>query len=225
MEIITMTGKTFTKYYTGGWCLALTLLLCFVAQITLGAPYFDLFELNSEASNLRFAPWSLLTYAFLHHDYWHFGINLLLLMAILLIGKLASKEIWILFLVSVILGGICFVSLPIERGASIIGASGGISALIVVAIQRMWGTKKWWLIILLLIVGVDWLSRGNDIESFAIHLCGYCVGAIYVFSKKMNLLSSASFERPSKEFEEVVKKVEVSGYHSLSREEKATLFD
>jgi membrane associated rhomboid family serine protease len=110
--------------------------------------YSDLFNILATPmyiKELAFKTWTLLTYGFVHESMVHFIMNMmgLLLMAKSMKSLLCNRQIWFVYIISVVLGGIfatlysnmamSSVVLPV---AKLIGASAGILGLLTVFIMR-----------------------------------------------------------------------------------------
>lgn len=164
------------------------------------------------------APWCLLTYGLVHTTWWHFATNMAILTALIGSRRLERKEVRCLFTAGILGGGLLF---TLVGNGTLVGASAGIAALIPLCIYRVTEKHQGWT--LLLIVGIvllDFLTR-NRLSNlpFATHLVGYAIGIGYLLYAR----SGEARAKREEEQKQVVKKVNTSGYNSLSNEEQKTL--
>jgi len=84
--------------------------------------------------------WTLVTYSFLHGDFFHIAINMLIIFGIgrSLQAQLGEKKFLILYFAGVIFGGIFILFLDLNGSMLTIGASGGALALITVYCFERW---------------------------------------------------------------------------------------
>lgn len=233
----------------------------------------------ADVSSLIFKPWTLITYMFLHYDFFHIIVNLIMLfwygrifleflnprqlLSVYILGGIAGAAMYLL--------GYNFIPvLSINADTGIMmGASGSVVA-IIVAVARYAPNHRLHLMfigpvllkyIALVTVVIDIISipsLDNTGGLFA-HIGGAAFGYLYGasiskgkditlgFSRFMDSLTNlfkpksklkVTHRRPvtdlewnkrkvskQKEVDRVLDKIKASGYESLSKEEKQTLFD
>lgn len=219
-----MAGKTFIKCLHKWLLPGLLTVVYLLQQSWWGSSMADLMELRSNPNDLLTAPWSLVTYAFLHSSPIHFGINILVLTTVLIFPHLSEKEIWGVFLTSSVIGGGLFIGLTMNTNAGIMGASAGIAALIALVLNRMFQYHRLWMILLPLVIALDWLSRGLTLSpAFAIHLSGYLVGLLYAIIVRRLEVKNERQRKEEQAMREAANKAEISGYRSLTPEEQNLL--
>lgn len=168
--------------------------LLFFYQFKVGAFYFPSWiALSSEPSSFIVAPWTFLTYAFLHDGFWHLFFNMMVLnfSSTLFLTFFSPKQFLGLYLLSAIFAGIAFVLgyYFLNTSASIVGASAAIMAVLVAATTYhplmnvrllLIGNVKLWhmtfVIILLDLMQFRLENTGGHIS----HLSGALFGFIFI---------------------------------------------
>jgi membrane associated rhomboid family serine protease len=94
-------------------------------------------SLSSNPLDLLFKPWTFLTYAFFHNDFWHLFFNMMVLnfASYLFLTFFSSKQYFGLYVLSAIFAGLIFILgfNILHLSGSIIGASAAIMAILVAA--------------------------------------------------------------------------------------------
>lgn len=163
------------------------------------------FFLSSSGWNLLTHPWQILTYAFLHGDFIHFIINVLLLA---MAGRLfkeffSTRDLVGVYLLAALAGGVCFVAACEIMGSvgMLSGCSASVMALIVAPavyapnyeiyltligrVKLKWIALAYVVITLLNMFSVNWAGQ------FA-HLGGIATGVAFAWllkKKRMNITS------------------------------------
>lgn len=168
------------------------------------------FSLDNELNSLVKKPWSIISYGFLHADFLHILMNLLVLYFIgnLFIEYFTQKQLLSFYILGTLFGGILFIIsqnyFPLFKGKSsiLVGASAGISAIFIgiatyipnyqLKIRFIGYVKLWYLAAIW--VGLDFLglASGNAGGHFA-HLGGALFGFLYVnkaSNKEIKILDS-----------------------------------
>tara|TARA_E500000178_G_scaffold326045_1_gene353909 strand:+ start:4425 stop:5288 length:864 start_codon:yes stop_codon:yes gene_type:complete len=167
-----------------------------------------LFYLPADFTKQLLQPWTWLTYMFLHASFNHILYNMLFFyfIANILEGFLGGKRIWRLYLMGGILGGLFFVLSynifpvfkPMLGGASLVGASAAVLAIVVAAATylpeysvRLFGIipiKLKWLAIISIALDFVMIEQSNPGGHLA-HLGGALYGFLYVLDiqGKINL--------------------------------------
>ncbi|MBJ34946.1 MAG: hypothetical protein CMC90_03505 [Flavobacteriaceae bacterium] len=198
----------------------------------------DFLNLFSLSSNFFYNPWSIITHAFIHQ-----GIFDLVFMLILLffscnsISNLLGEKITIyLFFVGIILGSIFFLLFSNSQNI-LIGASAGISSLLIFLLflspnleLRFFRFNIKFKYLMALILFTDFLRFLSPGE-FGIysHIGGYLAGTFYYFSiyglpKKYKKPRTIKPTNKQKETDYILDKISRSGYDSLTSKEKDFLF-
>ncbi|HRK71377.1 MAG TPA: rhomboid family intramembrane serine protease [Micropepsaceae bacterium] len=86
---------------------------------------------------------SLLAHGFLHEGFFHLAVNCLWLLAA---GGAVAKHaggaaMYVIFALTTIIGGLCFIALEWDGQAAAIGASGGVSGLLAAAVRLHFGAR------------------------------------------------------------------------------------
>ena len=189
------------QYNTGGVGLRLIYwnVACFLLSLFFYNFQFGLFDfpswlvLSSNASNLIYHPWTLLSYSFLHDGFMHLFFNMMVLNFAnrLFSTYFSDKQLFGLYMLSASVAGCIFVftySL-FTQNTNIVGASGAIMGILVAAttynplmeIQLfLIGSVKLWhvtfVIILLDLMQIRMDNSGGHIA----HLAGSLFGFIYI---------------------------------------------
>ncbi|MCL7753434.1 rhomboid family intramembrane serine protease [Polaribacter sp. Z022] len=158
---------------------------------------FEWFSLDDSFSSVLTKPWSIISYGFLHADFIHILMNLIVLYFIgnLFIEYFTQKQLLSFYLLGTLFGGILFLLsqnyFPLfdNESSVLVGASAGISAIFIgiatympnyqlkfrfIGFVKLWHLAAIW-------VGLDILalSGGNAGGNFA-HLGGALFGFLYV---------------------------------------------
>lgn len=155
------------------------------------------FSLDDDLNSLLKKPWSIITYGFLHADFIHILMNLLVLHFIgnLFVQYFTQKQLLSFYLLGTIFGGILYIFsqnyLPLFEGKSslLVGASAGISAIFIgittyipnyqLKIRFIGFVKLWHLAAIWIGLDVIGLIGANAGGNFA-HLGGALFGFLYV---------------------------------------------
>ncbi|MDO5016944.1 MAG: rhomboid family intramembrane serine protease [Porphyromonas sp.] len=208
-----MGGKTSTDLFAELGLVA-ALLLIYVLVLIMGYDSFAGWMLNGEPKEWLSAPWSIVSYAFVHTLWRHIAVNVGLVLMLILTGTLSAKEFYGLFFGGVIVGGITFLWLG---DGVLVGASAGIAALISVALVRSLKRPHFIYLFFVFVLMFESVMRNKLYDiTFGVHLAGYVVGLLYLFSCWRQ-------DRKIRTTNDVVEKANVSGYSSLSREERQAL--
>jgi membrane associated rhomboid family serine protease len=170
---------------------------------------FDWFSLDNEYSSLLKKPWSIITYGFLHADFLHILMNILVLHFIgnLFIAFFTEKQLLSFYILGTFFGGLLFIFsqnyFPLFEGKSsvLVGASAGISAIFIgiatympnyeLKFRFIGFVKLWYLAAFWLALDVIALIGDNAGGHFA-HLGGSLFGFLYVTrasNKEINIFS------------------------------------
>ena len=175
---------------------------------------FDYFVLPSGLMDFIVQPWSLLTYGFLHYDFFHMVFNMLFLFYLtrVAVNLFRTKMILNVYLLGIICGGLAYLMvanlIPTDFfGAKgiLIGASAGVSALLLfvaaympdsqIRLFNMFNIK--WKHIAMVIVGLDLfrLLLGLNQGGYVAHFGGYILGYIYAVKLQKGKDIGIGFER------------------------------
>lgn len=154
------------------------------------------FALSSEFTDL-WKMWPLITYAFLHHDFFHLLFNMLMLFFAgrVFLTFFTQKQLFGVYIQSAIIAGLMFIigysTIPAltNVSAAMVGASASIMAILVAAATyapqysvrlMLIGTVKLWHIALgLVVIDLIYISAENTGGHIA-HLAGALYGFIYI---------------------------------------------
>ncbi|MFY9243094.1 MAG: rhomboid family intramembrane serine protease [Polaribacter sp.] len=165
------------------------------------------FSLDDDVNSLLKKPWSIISYGFLHADFLHILMNLIVLYFIgnLFIEYFTQKKLLSFYFLGTFFGGIFYIFsqnyFPLFEGRSslLVGASAGISAIFIgittympnyqLKLRFIGFVKLWYLAAFWITLDVLGLIGGNAGGHFA-HLGGALFGYIYVAkagNKNINL--------------------------------------
>jgi membrane associated rhomboid family serine protease len=189
--------------------------------------FVDWFSLDDDYTSLLQKPWSIITYGFLHADFIHILMNLIVLHFIghLFIEYFTQKQLLNFYIIGTFFGGILFLFsqnyFPLFEGKSslLVGASAGISAIFIgaatyipnyqlklrfIGFVKLWHLAAFW--VCLDIIGLI----GDNAGGHFAHLGGSLFGFLYVnqaSNKKINLSSMflSFFKRKEKPLKTVHK--------------------
>ncbi len=195
-------------------------------------------------------PWSILSYGFFHAGFIALFFNMLLLFYFgsIFLDYIAEKKFIKIYFLGILVGGFFFLSsyalLPqiyVEKGL-LLGSSAGVMAIMTyvslrfpnyrIHIRFVGDIKLLHILIFFIVFNLLQIPLGNPGGYFA-HLGGLAVGFIYLVTdkrlQKRKSLSKSKRQttrtrRRRQRIDEILDKIGVSGYESLSAEEKDFLF-
>ena len=150
-------------------------------------------SLSSNPSDLLWKPWSVISYAFFHFDFFHILFNMLVLnfASQLFLTFFTQKQFLGLYLLGAIFGGAVFIATYylLNMSAPMIGASAAIMAILMAAttyqplmdvrLLLIGKVKLWHITAVLLILDLMQLRLGN-MGGHISHLAGAFFGFVYV---------------------------------------------
>jgi membrane associated rhomboid family serine protease len=213
--------------------------------------YFEkIFALYPATTALTLQVWRLITYQFLHGDFWHIFFNMWMLFFLgpPLERFWGTRKFLFFYLMCGAAGGVFYILLVyigFLMPLPMVGASGAILGVLtacailfphfVVFLLFFPVSIRAAAIILICLASVTIIFRGANAGGEAAHLAGIAAGAIYVFSDKWRTALRMRFkasrwekhvelERKLRiELDRILKKVHDSGLHSLTTSEKKIL--
>ena len=239
------------QYKSGGiaqrliyWNVACFLVsLLFFYQFKVGSFDFPTWiALNSEPYNFITKPWTLLTYAFFHDGFWHLFFNMMVLnfSSTLFLTFFSQKQLLGLYVLSAIFAGIAFVSgyYILNTGASIVGASAAIMAILVATTTYqplmsirllLIGNVKLWHITFVIII-IDLMQfRLENTGGHISHLSGAFFGFVFIkllqngtdlskiVSNVLDFITNLFSKSPSTPFKKVHKNYNIPKEKSASK--------
>lgn len=204
----------------------------------------------SARSNTIFEIWRLVTFQFLHGGIWHLVMNML---GIYFLGPVlerhwGSKQFLQFYLLCGVVGGALYLitsSMGILPGGQLVGASGGVLGLLAAAAVLFPQFKvimfifpvpiRFAAILLVVVYGLNVLSKGQNAGGDICHLGGMLTGFLWVrykglfaamnekrqegaWAKKQQAVQKEHFE-----LDRILAKVKDKGIHSLSNKERKFL--
>lgn len=168
-------------------------------------------ELPSEIFDLIIKPWTIITYMFLHYDFFHILFNMLWLyfLARLFLNLFGTKTALNVYFLGAIFGGLmftlCYTLLPNFFGnhSSLIGASAAVRALLIFLCAYMpyqetdfftFKLKLWWVGAVIVVLDIFGLFGANAGGNLA-HIGGALLGYIYAIQLKKGHDIGKGFER------------------------------
>lgn len=155
--------------------------------------YLEWFSLSSEPMIVLTKPWTLITYAFLHHGFLHLFFNMMVLnfSSRLFLTFFTQKQYLGLYFLSMIFSGVCFVFgfYFMQQHSLLVGASGAIMALLVatttyqplmdIRLLLIGNVKLWHITAVILILDLMQVLIENTGGHIA-HLSGAFFGFLYI---------------------------------------------
>ncbi len=179
-------------------------------------------SLPPHAAGIIYSPWALLTYQLVHFDSIHLIFNLICiaLAVIALPRDLSTLRFYALFLLCGIAGGIVWLAASPADAGPLCGASA--SALGLCASAALAGSRKPLRRLLLLPVAAGVIAVS---PALAAHLGGIAAGIaaglmLRRSSRRRHALSDKQMHRDA-----LINKMSISGYGSLSEQERESLID
>ena len=164
-------------------------------------PFFSWFALSADFGSFSTKPWTIITYGFLHGDFWHILFNLMVLFYFgnLFLDFFSKRDFLIYYFLGIVFGGIIYMlsynTFPVLKTntAYLVGASAGVTAILVgIATKipnyamnfRFIGSIKLWYIavgfIMLDIIQIPVSNTGGHLA----HLGGAFIGFILTSQTK-----------------------------------------
>ncbi|MDO5971686.1 rhomboid family intramembrane serine protease [Flavivirga aquimarina] len=159
------------------------------------------FELPSGFSDFIMKPWAIITYAFLHYDFWHLFFNMLWLYFIgrMFLNLFSPKTALNIYFLGAIAGGLlfmlCYTMFPNVFGTNsrLLGASGAVRALLIFLCAYMpnqelrfftFNIKLWYIGVAIVIIDVIGVFSGinnpnGNSGGYLAHLGGVLLGYFY----------------------------------------------
>jgi len=178
-------------FWNIGIAIVLFLLKAFMPELFLRILF--TLQLSSSPSELVFKPWTLITYAFLHADFWHLVFNLLVLnfASRLFLTFFTQKQFFGLYILAAIFAGLIFVGTFFLLGivAPLVGASAAIMAIMIASatyaplyelrLLLIGNVKLWHIAAVFLILDLIQLPA-NNMGGHIAHLGGGFFGFLYI---------------------------------------------
>lgn len=194
------------------WLMAINcvafVVVCIISAISVFASVdinwlYNWFFLSSSGWNVLIHPWQIFTYAFIHGDFIHFIINILLLA---MAGKLfkeffSTRDLAGIYILAGLIGGLCFIiACEIMKGQGILsGCSAPVMALIVapavyapnyeIYLTLIGRVKLKWIAVIYVVICLLNMFSVNWAGQFA-HLGGIATGAVFAWllkNKRLNI--------------------------------------
>jgi membrane associated rhomboid family serine protease len=183
------------------WCVlawVLTLVMGWVWPFGVRALMFD-----PVPANFVFKPWSLVTYIFVHGDFFHLFFNILFFFFIgqILEDMTGRRHIWPLFIGGGIAGAFFYMLvwpfLGLNQAIQLVGASGCVTAVIVgtavmfprytVYLFGIIAIELRWIALFRVVLDLLGASGNNNQGGYLCHLGGAAFGALYMLHTKGNI--------------------------------------
>lgn len=188
-------------------------LLALLLNFLLAAPQSSLswFELPSDFLDFIVAPWSILTYAFIHYDFFHILFNMLWLYIIgqLFLNLFNPKLALNVYFLGAISGGLlfilCYSLFPqvFTSGTRLVGASASVRALLIFLCAYLptkevrfftFNLKLWYFGLAIVMLDVLGLF-GNNAGGNLAHIGGAALGYFYAVQLRKGVDIGKGFER------------------------------
>jgi membrane associated rhomboid family serine protease len=188
-------------------------ILALLLNLILSAPQSSLswFELPSDFFDFILAPWSIITYAFIHYDFFHILFNMLWLYVIgqLFLNLFNPKLALNVYFLGAISGGLLFVlgynlfPQVFSSGTRLVGASASVRALLIFLCAYLpskeirfftFNLKLWYFGLAIVILDVLGLF-GNNAGGNLAHIGGAALGYFYAVQLRKGIDIGKGFER------------------------------
>ncbi|MBT8245513.1 MAG: rhomboid family intramembrane serine protease [Winogradskyella sp.] len=163
---------------------------------------FSFFVLPADFVDFLWQPWSIVTYGFLHFDFWHLVFNMLFLyyLSRTAVNLFRPKLILNVYFLGIIVGGVLFMTIAnlwptnfFGAGGVLNGASAGVAALLLFVATYMSDTEIRlfnlfnikWKYLAAIFVGLDIFRMllGLNSGGYVAHIGGYLLG--FYYAKKL----------------------------------------
>lgn len=204
------------------------------------------FELPSDFMDFIVKPWSLITYAFIHYDFWHVLFNMLWLYFIgrMFINLFNVKLGLNVYFLGAIFGGLlymlCYNLFPsvFNAGTRLVGASAAVRALLIFLCAYMPATeirfftfnlKLWYVGVAIVILDVLGLYSGildpihGNSGGYLAHLGGAILGYFYAVQLKKGKDIGKGFERLLDAFFNLFKKSKTSPLKTVHKKKASDI--
>lgn len=167
----------------------------YLLQLLLGPGFTTFFSLSGDWYKHPWQAYQLLTYGFLHspRDMWHILLNMFVLWMFgrELEYKYGRREFLLFYLTGILAAGIVWTlaEIPVERQAEVLGASGGISAALIlyamnyprrtVLFMMVIPMPMWVVALILVAIDVNGAIGRSGTVAFTAHLGGALFGFLY----------------------------------------------
>ena len=185
-------------------CTIVFVLSLIVSKIPGGMDLLNYLKVTPQLNTFLFQPFSLVTYIFMHADFWHLFSNMLWLffIGVILEDLTGKKHIWRLFLGGGIAGGILFMLLfnilPFFNTGGIpvymVGASAGVTAVVVgtatfvprykVYLFGIIGIELFWIAFFRVLFDFLGATGNTNQGGYIAHLGGAAFGLLYILHVK-----------------------------------------
>ena len=159
----------------------------------LNIDYLSFVSLSTNLADLKWKPWSIISYAFFHYGFLHLFFNMMVLnfSSRLFLTFFTQKQYLGLYILSAIFAGLCFVAsfYLLHQSSSMVGASAAIMALLVatttyqplmeIRLLLIGNVKLWHITGVLLLLDLLQIQMENTGGHIA-HLSGAFFGYIYI---------------------------------------------
>ncbi|MFL1896875.1 rhomboid family intramembrane serine protease [Aquimarina sp. 2-A2] len=170
------------------------------------------FVLPIQLEELVIQPWSLLTYSFLHFDFWHIFWNMLVLywFGKIVLNLFNEKRFLTIYLLGAISGGVLFVAaynlFPVLQGsmAYLIGASAAVRAIMIFIAAYtpntevriiFFNVKLWHIGVFVVLSDLIQLPNSGNAGGLIAHMGGALLGYVYALQLQKGNDIGAGFER------------------------------
>jgi len=173
----------------------------------------DWFVFPKELGEFIVKPWSIITYAFLHSDFWHIASNMIILYfsGRYFVSYLTAKRVLTVYFLGAIFGALLYMLsynvFPVfaEIGSSVLlGASASVMAILIavasyiphmsVRLMFIGSVKFWWIAAFFVVLDIIQIPAGNAGGHIA-HLGGALFGYLYAIQLKKGNDIGSGFEK------------------------------
>ena len=154
------------------------------------------FSLPTDLSRLIIQPWSLLTYAFLHGDFWHIFWNMLILywFGQIVLNLFTEKRFLTIYLLGALAGGVFFVlsynlfPVLIQSTAYLVGASAAVRAIMIFIATYtpntevriiFFNVKLWHIGVFVILTDLIQIPTSGNAGGLLAHVGGAVFGFVY----------------------------------------------
>jgi len=168
-----------------------------ISKFSVGNAFLSWFQLPKDFFNFIIQPWSIITYGFLHYNFWHLAMNMLVLYFIsrMLLNLFRVKMVLNIYFLGILFGGLSYLLVYnvfptnfVAQVGPLVGASAGIRALIIfisayIPNQEVrfftFNIKLWYIGIALVVLDILGLFSEYNQGGNVAHLGGDLLGYLY----------------------------------------------
>ena len=202
--------------------------------------FMEWFVLPSDLGSLIVQPWSIITYAFLHFDFWHIFWNMIILywFGQYLLNLFTEKRFLTVYLLGAVSGGLLYVIaynvFPVlqNKQAILLGASGAVTSIMIFIAAYtpqadvrvfFFNLKLWHVGLFVVLFDLISLTSSTNEGGIIAHLGGAAFGYLYAIQLKKGNDLGAGFEKFMDSISGLFKPKKKSPLKTVHKSKKSTV--